>query len=108
MHAPAHQQIVVTLSEAAIAAIGRAVAGVEAHNPIVQKQAVDQARQAIAELRALVDCDAAETTAHRLVEIYDFIDQHLVRAGHAGDAQGLRETAGLLEELNQSWKFISC
>jgi len=67
-----------------------------------------QAVEILRELDAGVDLPSGRQTAADLHRIYGFLIEQIDRVEKTGDLFLLREITGLLEELHQSWKAITC
>ncbi len=70
--------------------------------------ALRQAADILRELDAGVDLTSGRQTAADLHRIYGFLLEQCDRVEKTGDLSLLREITGLLEELHQSWKAITC
>jgi flagellin-specific chaperone FliS len=67
-----------------------------------------QAVEILRELDAGVDLPSGRQSAADLHRIYGFLLEQCACVEKTGDLLLLRETTGLLEELHQSWKVITC
>ena len=67
-----------------------------------------QAAEILRELDAGVDLPSGRQAAADLHRIYGFLLEQLDRVEKTGDLFLLGEITGLLEELHQSWKAITC
>lgn len=72
------------------------------------RDALARAREIVRELDAGVDLPSGRKTAADLHRIYGFLLEQMDRAEMTADLFLLKEITGLLEELQQSWKAITC
>lgn len=70
--------------------------------------ALSQAAEILRELDAGVDLPSGRQTAADLHRIYGFLLERCDCVKKTGDLLLLRDITGLLEELHQSWKAITC
>jgi flagellin-specific chaperone FliS len=103
-----HGQLFLRLYENAIRCLTGAA---EAWRDDRAEEALSSLRQAVEILRELdagVDLPSGQQAAADLHRIYGFLLEQCGRVEKTGDLLLLRETTGLLEELHQSWKAITC
>ena len=100
-------QALICFYDAAIAALRRALKAGDAGDTAAHEGHLDKARCVLAELDAMVDTEQGELACN-LHRLYAFMDEQLGRAEQRGDRQIIREVIGLLEEMNQSWRAITC
>lgn len=101
-------RLIVTLYDGAIGFLQQAIADLDAGDAEARLRHIKKAQDIIGELSAVLDMEAGGEVAVRLHEFYEMIDRHLNDAAKTRDALILQEVIELLQELNQSWKVISC
>jgi flagellar protein FliS len=99
--------MLITLYENAIQLAGHAIASIENRLDDVG-ETLDKMLTIISELDAAVDTSAGTEAAENLHGLYEFVRTRLLEIKAHPDAEMLREVAGLLQELNQSFKIICC
>jgi flagellar protein FliS len=69
---------------------------------------ITKAQDIINELNAVLDMDAGGEVAANLRRLYCYMIKRLSEANINKDPRLIREVIKLIEELNQSWKAITC
>ena len=100
-------QLMITLYERAVGALGHAIAGIESKDDRMAQEGVSTALHIISELDIALDTTTGTDVGDNLHRLYSFIGQRISQAAEDNDSQALREICGMLEELNHSWKVIS-
>ena len=101
-------RLIVLLYDGAIKFMKLAIKELEAGNYEAKGQYLIRAQDIITELNAVLDMDAGGEIATNLRKLYCFMSNRLSEANVKRDAEMIREVITLMEELNQSWKAITC
>jgi flagellar protein FliS len=101
-------RLIVLLYDGAIKFMKLAIKELEANNYEAKGRYINKALDIINELNAIVDINAGGEMASNLRKLYCFMAKRLTEANIKCDPQRIREVIKLMEELNQSWKAISC
>ena len=101
-------RLIVMLYEGAIKFMKLAIKEIEAENWDQKGKYINKARDIIFELDSVLDIDAGGEIATNLRKLYCFMDRRLMEANTNKDPQRVREVIKLMEELNESWKVITC
>ena len=102
------QQLIVKLYDSAIQCLDHAARSLRAGDPEAASGNIDKARDIIAELDHAVDTSSGTEVTENLHKLYQFLTDRLALADEKQDEQMVGEIIGLLDELNQSWKAITC
>ncbi len=102
------KQLIVELYDHAIRSLSTAAEAVRTGDRQGYADAIEVATMVVVELDSAVDATSGIEVADSLHRIYQFILERISDTGTAHDAQVLGEIVGILEELNQSWKIITC
>ena len=98
--------VLIRLYEGAIRFLCEGVDALDAGAPDVFAERLSRAQDVLDELDALVDPLEVPVAAD-MHGLYAFMAGHLHRASDEQDASAVREVAGLLEELNQGFRFVA-
>lgn len=97
-------RIVVMLYEGAVKFLRQAIREMEAGQFIEKGKSINRAVDIIQELNFTLNMDAGGEIAQNLRRLYAFMLDRLFQANIRKDADMIRETIKLLEELNEGWK----
>jgi flagellar protein FliS len=101
-------RLIVMLYDGAIKFLRQAIRDLEVNDYEAKGRNIGKAQDIIIELNTVLDMDAGGEVAQNLRGLYNFMSRHLSQANVKRDPQMLREVISLLEELNQSWRAITC
>ena len=101
-------RLIVMLYDGAIKFLRQAIQDLEVNDYEAKGRNIGKAQDIIIELNTVLDMDAGGEVAQNLRGLYNFMNRHLSQANVKRDTQMLREVISLLEELNQSWRAITC
>jgi len=101
-------RLIVMLYDGAIKFLRQAIRDLEVNDYEAKGRNIGKAQDIIIELNTVLDMDAGGEVAQNLRGLYNFMNRHLSQANVKRDPQMLREVISLLEELNQSWRAITC
>jgi len=101
-------RLIVMLYDGAIKFLRQAIRDLEVNDYEAKGRNIGKAQDIIIELNTVLDMDAGGEVAQNLRGLYNFMNRHLSQANVKRDTQMLREVISLLEELNQSWRAITC
>ena len=101
-------RLIVMLYDGAIKFLRQAISDLEVNDYEAKGRNIGKAQDIIIELNTVLDMDAGGEVAQNLRGLYNFMSRHLSQANVKRDTQMLREVISLLEELNQSWRAITC
>ena len=101
-------RLIVMLYDGAIKFLRQAIRDLEANDYEAKGRNIGKAQDIIIELNTVLDMDTGGEVAQNLRSLYNFMNRHLSQANVKRDPQMLREVISLLEELNQSWRAITC
>ncbi len=101
-------RLIVMLYDGAIKFLKQAIRDLSAKNYEAKGRNIAKAQNIIVELNTVLDMDAGGGVAQNLRSLYNFMNHQLSQANIQCDTQMIREVIDLLEELNQSWRAITC
>ncbi len=101
-------RLIVMLYDGAIKFLRQAIRDLEVNDYEAKGRNISKAQDVIIELNTVLDMDTGGEVAQNLRSLYNFMNRHLSQANVKRDPQMLREVISLLEELNQSWRAITC
>ena len=100
-------RIVVMLYEGAIKFLKQAIRELQAGQYIEKGKSINRAVDIIQELNVTLNMEAGGEIAKNLRQLYAFMQERLFQANIRKDADMIRETLKLLEELNEGWKAVA-
>ena len=101
-------RLIVLLYEGAIKFLKLAINELQAGNFQAKGHYITKAQDIINELNAVLDMEAGGEIAVNLRKLYLFMNSRLNEANIKREPQMIQDVINLMEELNQSWKAISC
>ena len=101
-------RLIVMLYDGAIKFLKLAIKEIEDKDPEAKGEYISKAIDIIFELNTVLDTEAGGEVAMNLRKLYLFMGRHLTEANSKQDIQKIEEVIKLLEEMNQSWKAITC
>lgn len=101
-------RLIVMLYDGAIKFLKQAIRDLASKNYEAKGRNIAKAQDIIVELNTVLDMDAGGEVAQNLRSLYNFMNHQLSQANIQCDPQMIREVIDLLEELNQSWRAITC
>lgn len=103
-----HGHLFLRLYDSVIRCLNQAAEDFERNSFGTGRLALRQASEILRELDAGVDLSSGRQTNADLHRIYQFLIEQISQAETKRDPIVLREITGLLKELQQSWKAITC
>lgn len=100
-------RVVTMLYEGAVKFLKQAVRELEAGQFIEKGKSISRAVDIIQELDVTLNMEAGGEIAQNLRRLYAFMQEHLFQANMRKDADMIRQTIKLLEELNEGWKAVA-
>ncbi|MBL7134490.1 MAG: flagellar export chaperone FliS [Phycisphaerae bacterium] len=100
-------RVVTMLYEGAVKFLKQAVRELEAGQFIEKGKSISRAVDIIQELDVTLNMEAGGEIAQNLRQLYAFMQEHLFQANMRKDADMIRQTIKLLEELNEGWKAVA-
>ena len=101
-------RLIVMLYDGAIKFLRQAIRDLNAKDYEAKGRNISKAQDIIVELNSVLDMDAGSEVAQNLRNLYNFMNRHLTQANIKCDTQMIQEVISLLDELNQSWRAITC
>ncbi len=99
--------IIVMLYEGAIRSLSSAEAALKNHDYGEFAECMSRAGNIIDELDVALDMDRGGQIAANLRSLYEFLRRHLLKAQIQKDAQMIKESVSLLQDLYEGWKSIT-
>jgi flagellar protein FliS len=100
-------RVVVMLYEGAVKFLKQAIREMEAGKYIEKGKSINRAVDIIQELNVTLNMEAGGEIAKNLRQLYTFMLDRLFQANMRKDADMIRETIKLLEELAEGWKAVA-
>lgn len=100
-------RVVVMLYDGAIKFLRQAIAELEAGKFIEKGKSISRAGDILQELNITLNMEAGGEIAQNLRQLYAFMQERLFQANMQKDADMIRDTIRLLEELNDGWKAVA-
>ncbi len=100
-------RVVTMLYEGAVKFLKQAIRELEAGQFIEKGKSISRAVDIIQELNVTLNMEAGGEIARNLRQLYAFMQEHLFQANMRKDADMIRQTIKLLEELNEGWKAVA-
>ena len=101
-------RLIVLLYEGAIKFLKLAMKELQEGNFQAKGHYITKAQDIINELNAVLDMEAGGEIVAYLRKLYLFMNSRLNEANIKRDPQMIQDVINLMDELNQSWKAISC
>ncbi len=100
------EKLVVMLYDGAIKFLRQAIPAMEAGDVAEKNTLMQKAQAIIDELNASLNMEGGGELADNLRRLYDFLRRDLVLANIRNDIKRVRDSIGILEDLNSGWKSI--
>lgn len=97
------EQLTLMCYDGALKFMRRAIAACESDDLGKLGEATGRAQAIINELNLTLNMEAGGEIAHNLRDIYLFVNRHLSASAMKRDPEGIRQAAGLIEGLRDSW-----
>jgi flagellar protein FliS len=100
-------RLIVMLYDGAIKFLRQAMSDLERSDFAAKGRNIARAQDILLELNTVLDLEKGGEIAQNLRSLYNFMQNHLVKANLRKDSRMIREVIAILEELNQGWRTIA-